>query len=57
MSRSATTNLPLLYVEYFSVLLSCNLEFNDVLKNSLPLSTHILLVYSFIHSQYFEMIQ
>ena len=56
MSRSATTNLPSLYVEYFSVSLSCNLDFNDVLKNSLPLSTHILLVYGFILSQYFEMI-
>ena len=42
INLSVTTDFPSLYVECISILLSCNLNFTDLLKNALPLSIHIL---------------
>ena len=40
---SATTDFPLLCIKYILMPLSHNQNFTDLLQNSLPLSTHILL--------------
>ena len=43
INLSAITDFPSLCVEHISILLSCNHFLKELLKNLLPLSTHILL--------------
>ena len=42
INLSATTDLTSLFVEYISIAFLYTHDFIDLLKNSLPLSTHIL---------------